>query len=225
MTDKPLKIGFVVFEQLTQLDLMGPLQVLSRLPGAEVYFAAKSLDPVGTDCGISLNPTVHLNNCPDVDILCVPGGYGINEAIHDPDLLAFVRAKAATARYVTSVCTGAFVLGVAGLLHGRRATTHWRYHYALPRVGATPIQARVVRDGNIFTGGGVTAGIDFAFRIAEETAGQEVAAGIQLGLEYDPQPPNIGGTPGQATAPVALKLESTIAPKIRAFDCALERAI
>lgn len=137
MTDQPFKIGFVLFEQLTQLDLMGPLQVLSRLPGAEVHLAAKSLEPIGTDCGVSLNPTIRLEDCPDLDLLCVPGGYGINEVIHDPGLLDLVGAHAAAARYVTSVCTGAFVLGWpvccvdAGQPHTGGITMHcsaWEQH-------------------------------------------------------------------------------------------------
>lgn len=225
MSTRPFRIGFVLFEQLTQLDLMGPLQVLSRLPDSEIHCAAGTLAPVGTDCGISLNPTVRFDDCPPLDLLCVPGGYGINDAMRDEVLIDFVRTRAQSARYVSSVCTGAFILGIAGLLHGRRATTHWRYHDALTRVGAKPVRARTVRDGSIVTGGGVTAGIDFAFALAEEIAGREIAARIQLGLEYDPAPPEIGGTPGRAADSVVNDLEHTIAGKMGAFDDALERAL
>src|SRR5262245_45028960 len=155
-------IGFVLFPNVTQLDLTGPLQVLHRLPGACAHIAAKSLQPVATDCGLGLVPTTTFAACGPLDLLCVPGGFGVSGAIADADTIDFVRRQAARAKYVTSVCTGAFVLGVAGLLRGRRATTHWAYTDLLPLVGALHAQARVVRDGNIFTGAGVTAGIDFA---------------------------------------------------------------
>ncbi len=141
-------------------------------------------------------------------MLCIPGGFGVDEAILAPDLMAFVKREGSRAKYVTSVCTGAFVLGVAGLLEGKRATTHWAYHDALAVVGAIPVKSRVVRDGNIFTGGGVTAGIDFAFTLAAEIAGEEFARSLQLGLEYDPAPPFDSGSPDKA-APEALDRMTT----------------
>ena len=155
-------IGFVLFPDLTQLDFTGPLQVLHRLPGSTTHIVAKTRDPVPSDCGLSLVPTATFADCPQLDLLCVPGGFGVSGAIADKATVDFVRRQGARAKYVTSVCTGAFVLGVAGLLKGRRATTHWAYTGLLPMVGATYEKARVVRDGNVFTGGGVTAGIDFA---------------------------------------------------------------
>ena len=182
-------IGFVIFPDLTQLDFTGPLQVLARLPQAVIHIVAKSDAPVPSDCGLSLVPTHTFANCPPLDLLCVPGGKGVIGAISDRDTVEFVRQQAATAKYVTSVCTGAFVLGVAGLLTGRRATTHWAYTNLLPLVGATHEPGRVVRDGHVITAGGVTAGIDFALSVVAEIAGETTARAIQLGIEYDPLPP------------------------------------
>jgi cyclohexyl-isocyanide hydratase len=158
--------AFVLFPNVTQLDLTGQLQVLHRLPGATTHIVARTREPVPSDCGLSLLPTTTFAECPPVDLLCVPGGFGVDDALLDPELMAFVRNT--PAKYITSVCTGAFILGAAGHLRGKRATTHWAYHDLLTKVGAIPEKARVVRDGNVITGGGVTAGIDFAFVVAEE---------------------------------------------------------
>ena len=149
---KPLSIVFVLFPDVTQLDFTGPLQVLSRLPGADVHLAARELSPVPTDAVLTLNPTITFDDCPQADVLCIPGGFGVNEAMQDLALMSFVKSQAAGAQYVTSVCTGSYILGAAGLLKGKRATTHWAYHDALAQTGAIPEKARVVRDGNIFTG-------------------------------------------------------------------------
>ena len=145
-------IGFVVFPDLTQLDFTGPLQILSRLPQSATHIIAKSEAPVPSDCGLGLVPTHTFANCPPLDLLCVPGGsYGVVQAIGDRETIEFVRRQAGAAKYVTSVCTGAFILGVAGILKGRRATTHWAFTDLLPLVGATHEKARVVRDGNVIT--------------------------------------------------------------------------
>ena len=150
-------------------------------------------------------PTCVFESCPQLDVICVPGGPGVVGAIADDETVDFVRNQSARAQYVTSVCMGAFVLGAAGLLKGRRAATHWAYVDLLPLIGATHEKARIVRDGNLFTSGGVTSGIDFAFRIVAELAGPEVAQAIQLGIEYDPAPPFDGGHPDKASeAAVAL---------------------
>jgi len=203
-------IGFVIFPGLTQLDFTGPFEVLSRLgtPSSlavpsefarvRTHVVAKTMLPVASDRGLGLMPTATFRTCPPLDLICVPGGAGVAEAIADVETIDFVRGQGA-ARYVTSVCMGAFVLGAAGLLKGRRAATHWAYVDLLPLVGATHEKARVVRDGNRFTAGGVTAGIDFAFSIVAELVGPEVAQAIQLGIEYDPCPPFDGGHPDKAS--------------------------
>lgn len=224
MTEQ-LTIVFVLFPNLTQLDFTGPLQVLSRLPGASVYLAAKTMAPVSTDAVLTLNPTCTFTDCPPADVICIPGGFGVDDAIRDEELMAFVKREGARAKYVTSVCTGAFVLGAAGLLNGKRATTHWAYHDELEKVGAVPVKKRVVRDGNLITGGGVTAGIDFAFTAAAEIAGEDVAKAIQLGLEYDPGPPFDAGSPDKAPATTAEAMKTRYAPRVAAFRHALAEAM
>jgi cyclohexyl-isocyanide hydratase len=225
MAEESLNVVFVLYPNLTQLDFTGPLQVLSRLPGARVYLAAKTLEPVSTDAVLTIPPTVTFADCPPADVLCIPGGFGVDDAINDKALMDFVRREGARAKYVTSVCTGAFVLGAAGLLKGKRATTHWAFHSALEEVGAIPVRERVVRDGNIFTGGGVTAGIDFAFTLAAEIAGEAFASSLQLGIEYDPAPPFQAGSPDKAPAEVLALVEAFYAPPLEAFRAALARSM
>jgi len=203
--------GFVIFPDITQLDFTGPFEVLSRLgtppslstPSrfsiVHTHVVAKTMEPVLTDRGLRVLPTCTFETCPPLDLICVPGGGGVVGAIADAETLAFVRRQAERAKYVTSVCTGAFVLGAAGLLKGRRVTTHWAYTDLLPLVGATHEKARIVRDGDIFTAGGVTSGIDFGFRIVAEIAGADVAEAIQLAIEYDPAPPFDTGHPDKAS--------------------------
>jgi cyclohexyl-isocyanide hydratase len=196
-------VGFILFPDLTLLDLTGPLQVLARLPRSRTVIAAKSETPVPSDCGLSLLPTHSFADAPRFDLICVPGGVkGVIGAIGDRETVEFVRRQAIGAKYVTSVCTGAFVLGVAGLLQGRRATTHWAYTELLPLVGAKYEKARIVRDGNLISAGGVTAGVDFGLAVVAELAGETVARGIQLGIEYDPAPPFDSGHPDRASAAV-----------------------
>jgi cyclohexyl-isocyanide hydratase len=202
----PLSIGFVLFPRLTQLDLTGPLQVLSRAPEATCHLVAASMDQVPTDNVLSIPPTTTFADCPPLDLICVPGGTGVADAIRDRAAVNFVRERAVDAQWITSVCTGAFILGAAGLLHGKRATTHWAYKELLPLVGASIGGARVIRDGNLFTGGGVTAGIDFALTILGEIANPGVAQTVQLALEYDPAPPFDAGNPKFAPEPVKDKL-------------------
>jgi cyclohexyl-isocyanide hydratase len=198
----PIEIGFLLFPRLTQLDMTGPFEVLSRLPGAKVRLVWKTTEPVRADTGIAMLPDTAFADCPRLDLLCIPGGPGVAALMEDAEVLDFIRRQAAGVRYLTSVCTGALVLGAAGLLKGRRATTHWASHDFLASLGATPVQGRVVRDGALFTGGGVTAGIDFALTIAAEIAGPEVAQAIQLQIEYAPAPPFAAGSP--ETAPPAV---------------------
>ncbi|MFN0024827.1 MAG: DJ-1/PfpI family protein [Parvularculaceae bacterium] len=220
----PLNIVFVLFPNVTQLDFTGPLQVLSRLPGAKVHIAASSLAPVTTDATLTLNPSCAFADCPPADVLVAPGGFGVDDAMNDAGLMAFVRREGARARYVTSVCTGAFILGAAGLLKGRRATTHWAYHDMLTLVGAIPVKDRVVRDGNLFTGGGVTAGIDFALTLTAEIAGEDVARAIQLAIEYDPAPPFDAGSPEKASPAARATMDERYSGRLAAFRAALARA-
>jgi len=195
-----IRIAMLLFPNLTQLDLTAPYEVLTRLPGAEVSLVWKSLESVTSGTGLRLSPNATLAETAPADVLFVPGGNGLVPLLRDPEVLSFVRRQAATARYVTAVCTGSLLLGAAGLLEGYRATTHWAYHEFLERCGAIPVRQRVVVDRNRVTAGGVTAGLDFGLRLAAELGGEQLARAIQLGLEYDPEPPFDSGTPERATA-------------------------
>src|SRR5215208_690598 len=177
------------FPNVTQLDATGPAQVLSRVPGAKMHMIWKTHDPVPTDAGFSIVPTTTFADCPQLDVICVPGGGGQVEVMVDAEALEFLRKQAAKARYVTSVCTGSLILGAAGLLKGYKSACHWAWRDMLKDFGAIAVAERVVRDRNRISGGGVTAGIDFGLTVAAELAGDEVAKSIQLVLEYDPQPP------------------------------------
>jgi cyclohexyl-isocyanide hydratase len=167
---------------------------------------------VTSSTGLVLKPDASFDNCPQLDVLSVPGGGGVNALMADEATIAFVRQQAEGARFVTSVCTGALVLGAAGLLKGKRATTHWASHDLLETLGAIPVQARVVRDGNLMTGGGVTAGIDFALALIAEVAGREVAEAIELSLEYAPAPPFNAGSPETAPAATVDVVRKRMAP-------------
>lgn len=197
-----LAIGFLIFPDVQQLDLTGPYEVFASLPGTELHLVSKSMDPVRSVTGLMLTPTVTLKDCPQLDIVCVPGGGGVNPLLTDDETLDFIRHQAEHARYVTSVCTGALVLGAAGLLEGKRATTHWNSLDLLRDYGAEPVDARYVIDGNLATGGGVTAGIDFGLALAAELGGREAAEAIQLQLEYAPSPPFDAGSPATASSSV-----------------------
>jgi cyclohexyl-isocyanide hydratase len=200
-------VGFVIFPELTQLDFTGPQQVLARLPQSAMHIVAKSTNPVPSDSGLSLVPTHTFENCPRLDLICIPGGItGVIQAMGDRETIEFVQRQSSTAKYVSSVCTGAFILGAAGLLKGRRATTHWAFAQLLPLVGATHQKGRVVKDGNLITAGGVTSGIDFGLRMVADIAGETVAQGIQLSLEYDPDPPFASGHPDRASEAVKATL-------------------
>lgn len=218
--------GFVIFPNVTQLDFTGPLQVLSGLPRSATHIIAKSMSPVLSDCRLGLVPTHTFANCPPLDLICIPGGSdGVAGILNDRETIAFVRQQAGSAKYVTSVCTGAFVLGVAGLLKGRRATTHWAYADLLPLVGAKHEKARVVKDGNLFTAGGVTSGIDFGLAVVAEIAGESIARRIQLGMEYDPAPPFDSGHPDRAPA-IRLELMSARYDKFRSiYRARIEQAV
>jgi len=201
-----INIGFLLFPNLTQLDLTGPAQVLSRIPEAKVHLVWKSIEQVLTDVGFTINPTTTFANCPRLDVLFVPGGSGINEQRVDQETLNFLRHESQHAKYITSVCNGSLILAAAGLLVGYKSACHWMWSSYLERFGAKAIDARVVRDRNHLSGGGVTAGIDFALTLAAEIAGEEVAKRIQLALEYDPQPPFNCGTPKKAGPEIVEKV-------------------
>lgn len=224
MTDAPFRIGLLLFPDITQLDLTGPYEVFTKIPGAEVRLIWKSLAPVRAGGGMRLLPDTTFADCPALDLICVPGGAGMNALLTDAETLAFIRRQAEGARFVTSVCTGALVLGAAGLLKGRRATTHWMSHGMLAAFGAIPVAERVVVDGGIVTGGGVTAGIDFGLRIAALVAGEEVAKAIQLGLEYDPAPPFPAGHPRSADAAIVAAAEAAAAPRQAQRQAAVDAA-
>lgn len=196
----PVRVVSVVFPNVTQLDLTGPAQVFARLPDTELHVLWHRVEPVGTDAGFAIVPTATLADAPQADILFVPGGQGAFELFEDAVMLDFLRRQAAGARYVTSVCTGSFTLAAAGLLAGRRATSHWGSLELLARLGAIPTAGRVVRDGPVITGAGVSAGIDFALTVAAELFGDAVARSVQLAIEYDPAPPFDAGAPGRPEA-------------------------
>ena len=201
-----LQIGFLLFPQVQQLDLTGPYDVLASLPDVKVHLVWKDLAPITASTGLVLNPTTTFDDCPALDVICIPGGSGVGPLMEDEVTLAFIKAQAVNARYVTSVCTGALVLGAAGLLKGKRATTHWAYHELLKPLGAIAVNDRVVRDGNLLTGGGITAGIDFALTLAAELFDEDTAQLVQLQLEYAPAPPFASGSP--QTAPAAVLAEA-----------------
>jgi len=203
MSERRPVIVFALFPGVMQLDFTGPHEVFSSLPGAEVITASVEGGSVEASSGMTFAGLFRLADIPKCDVICVPGGRGATDnAIRDPVFLAELRRLAATARYVTSVCTGSLVLGAAGLLRGKRAATHWAWRELLAPFGAIPDPARIVRDGNVITGGGVTAGIDFALSVVAELAGPEAAQAIQLQIEYAPAPPFDAGDP--ETAPPAI---------------------
>ena len=196
----PTTVGMVLFPNLTQLDLTGPYEVFARMPSTRVCLLAAALTPVRSERGLTISPDTTLDNAPSLDVLFVPGGPGVSEVMEDEAFLDFLRRQGKQARYVTSVCTGALLLGAAGLLRGYRATTHWLSMDLLDKFGAQAVSERVVIDRNRITGGGVTAGIDFAFVVAAELYGERVAREIQLTMEYSPEPPFCSGSPKTAEA-------------------------
>jgi len=190
----PLQLGMVIFPGLTLLDLVGPQAALGM--HAHTHLLWKTLDPVSSDSGIAIVPTTTFAACHTTfDILFVPGGLGTTAAMEDAEILAFLRTHGATARYLTSVCSGALILGAAGLLDGYQAATHWSTYEVLDALGVDGVHRRVVADGNRRTGGGVTAGIDFGLSLLAELRGETAAKIAQLMLEYDPQPPFTAGSP------------------------------
>ena len=207
-----LQIGFLVFPRITQLDLTGPVQVFSSLPNADVHLIWKQREPVSSDTVITLMPTTTFADCPQLDVICVPGGHGTDDLLNDEEVLAFLQQQAKGARFITSVCTGSLVLGAAGLLQGYRAATHWSAVELLSQLGATWSKERVCVDRNRVTGGGVTAGIDFALMLVSMLVDVAAAEAIQLRLEYNPAPPFNAGAPDTAPAEVLAAMRAKIVP-------------
>jgi cyclohexyl-isocyanide hydratase len=216
-------IGILVFPGVQQLDLTGPYEVFASLPDTKVHMIWKDRAPITSATGLVLGPTMTFGECPKLDVICVPGGGRVNALLEDAETLAFVRTQAKQARYVTSVCTGSLVLGAAGLLKGRKATTHWFAHDFLEKFGAIPVHGRVVRDGNLITAGGVTAGIDFGLAVVAELVGRAEAEAIQLGLEYAPAPPFAAGTPEEAPNAVVAAVKERLAPTRKAREAIIAK--
>lgn len=198
MADPGFTIGMVVFPNFTHLDMTGPFEVFGRVPGARVLTVGSSRGPVTSDTGLHIVPDITLAESPQLDVICVPGGPGINRMLEDGEMLGWLVEQERKARYLTSVCSGALVLGAAGLLRGYKAATHWLSMDFLPIFGAIPVAERVVIDRNRITGGGVTAGIDFGLVVAARLADDATAQRIQLMMEYDPAPPFDAGSPDRA---------------------------
>ncbi|MEM6709536.1 MAG: DJ-1/PfpI family protein [Pseudomonadota bacterium] len=214
-----MHIVFPLYHGVTQLDFTGPVQILSRIPGATIHLVAGNAEAIQTDAGFAVLPTVTYADCPAADVICIPGGPGTAAACQDEDLLTFLETQVQSARWITSVCTGMFLLGKLGLLVDRKATSHWGYTHLISECGARHSPGRYVVDGNIVTGGGVTAGIDFALHLTTLIADEETAHTIQLALEYDPAPPFHLGTPERASPAVLAKLQpryAAAADEIRA---------
>jgi cyclohexyl-isocyanide hydratase len=220
----PLQIGLVIFPRVTQLDLTGPVQVFSSVPGAKLHLIWKRIEPVASDSVLVLTPTTTFADCPQLDVVCVPGGVGADDLLNDEEVLAFLRRQAEGAKFVTSVCTGSLVLGAAGLLRGYRAATHWTAMDFLKSFGAEPTRTRVCVDRNRITGGGVTAGIDFALSVAAELAGPETAQAIQLQIEYAPAPPFDAGSPETAPSAVLARVRERNEPFVARRREAVEAA-
>ena len=223
MTGK-LEIGFLLFPNLTQLDLTGPYEVFGRLPGGRVHLAWKTLEPVIGDTGMAIMPNTTLDECPQLDVICVPGGPGVNPLLNDDAVLGFLSRQASQAQFITSVCTGALVLGAAGLLEGYKAATHWASMHFLKEFGAIATHARVVADRNRITGGGVSAGIDFGLVVAARLADENVAQRIQLYLEYNPAPPFPAGNPDTAPTEVLSAFNAAANSMLEERALAVKRA-
>jgi cyclohexyl-isocyanide hydratase len=220
----PLQIGLVLFPKVTQLDLTGPVQVFSSVPGAKLHLIWKRIEPVSSDSVLTLTPTVTFADCPQLDVICVPGGVGTDDMVNDEEVLDFLRKQAERAKYITSVCTGSLVLGAAGLLRGYRATTHWSAMDHLAPFGATPTKTRVCIDRNRVTGGGVTAGIDFALTLVSLLIDRQTAEAIQLRLEYNPAPPFNAGSPDTAPPEILALMKERMAPYQQRRGEAITRA-
>lgn len=196
-----MHIGFLVFPGVTLLDLAGAAEPLGLIPGSKLSLVWKDIEPLKTDKGLTLTPSVAFHDCPQLDVVCIPGGMGQAPHVFDPEVHRFLREQVPGATWVASICTGSFFLAAAGLLDGRETNCHWAFRYKLQEFGAKTANERVVVDGNRISGAGVTSGIDVGLTLAAKIAGDEIARQIQLSLEYDPQPPTDCGHPSRATDP------------------------
>ncbi len=221
--DTTLSVGMLLFPGATQLDLTGPYEIFARMPAARVVLIAASLDPVRTEWGLTIIPDATFATAPPLDVLCVPGGWGVDALLTDEVVHDSLRARGAAARFVVSVCSGALLLGAAGMLRGYRATTHWMSLGLLPLLGAVPVDERVVRDRNRITGAGVTAGIDLSLVLATELFGAPVAQAIQLAIEYQPNPPFDSGSPHTAPDGVRQAVLLASAPALAKRKVIIER--
>lgn len=221
---KPFKIGFLIYPYMTHLDVTGPAQVFAQMSDAQVHLVWKTCDPVPTDSAVTLVPTDTLESCPDLDMVCVGGGPGQGPLMTDPDVLAWLARQGAQADYVTSVCSGSLLLGAAGLMRGYRAGSHWTMRDMLPAFGAEPVNERVVIDRNRITGGGVTAGIDFALTIVALLRGEDEAKSVQLLCEYAPEPPFDAGLPERTTPEIVDRARAILNAQIARADGALAGA-
>jgi cyclohexyl-isocyanide hydratase len=222
---EPFTIVFALYPNITQLDFTGPFEVLRRLPNAKITVASREGGRIISDSGIVFADLAKLEDVPSCDLICTVGGYGQADAVRDAEFVAQVRRLGLSARYITSVCTGSLILGAAGLIKGKRAACHWAWREMLADTGAIPDAGRVVRDGNVITGGGVTAGIDFALTVVGEIAGEEVAQATQLAIEYNPAPPYNAGSPETAPAGVLKMVRERIARMYPDRKAAMEAAM
>lgn len=217
------RFGLLIFPHVQQLDMTGPYEVFSAVRGAEVHLIWKDRAPVTSSTGLVLTPTATFDDCPPLDVLCVPGGAGVNPLMEDAVVLDFLRRRAPEVRYLTSVCTGSLVLGAAGLIDGRKATSHWNARDLLAPLGAVPTPGRIVQDGNLITAGGVTSGIDFGLAVVAELFGREEAESIQLAMEYAPAPPFQAGTPEEAPPAIVAATKQKLAPSRQAREAIVAR--
>jgi transcriptional regulator GlxA family with amidase domain len=218
-----MRIVFILYPRVTQLDFTGPYEVLARVPGAEVVVASKQGGVLASEHGLAFAGLTRLADVERADLILVPGGPGQTEAMQDAEFMADVKRLGEGARYITSVCTGSLILAAAGLLKGKRAGAHWAYRELLAMFGAIPDPARVVRDGNAITGGGVTAGIDIALTIVAEIAGEEIAKQIQLMIEYAPAPPYDSGRPETAAPETLAAVQARFAAFRQARGAVMEK--
>jgi len=221
--DSHLHIGILIYPRMDQIDFTGPFEVFSRLPDATVHVIGKTKEPFRDMAGLTLTPDELLSEAPELDVLQIPGGPGQEALMDDQEVLTSIRRQVDAGRFLYSVCTGALICGAAGVLHGRRVTTHWAAHALLPYFGAIPVNARVVVDGKLISAAGVTAGIDGALTMAALLRGEQVAQQIQLAMEYAPDPPFHAGTPASAPPEVLAVVARSYRKLVEARTATAER--